>query len=126
MACYRVNFTFTFTFNPRTLLRNGIDLKTLKDKELKLCKRGWLNTAVHFDILGLFHRAVSQSGTALCPWALAEKESNKRQTEKLASLLHCPSQPSSALVSCLRRRNSMQITATDTAYQVSTRLGLEA
>jgi carboxylesterase type B len=76
--------------------------------------------ALHINISGLFHRAVSQSGTAFCSWALAPNGSSSHQTEKLAAQLGCPAQPSSALVSCLRTKDAVDITATDRAYMVST------
>ncbi|GFG34026.1 hypothetical protein Cfor_05019, partial [Coptotermes formosanus] len=78
--------------------------------------------SVHYHLLspasqGLFHRAVSQSGTALCSWALAPNGSSTHLTERLANLLHCQSQPSSTLVSCLRKKNAVDITAADRADQ---------
>jgi hypothetical protein len=78
------------------------------------------SAAPHINISGLFHRAVSQSGTAFCSWALAPNGSSSHQTEKLAVQLGCPTQPSSALVSCLRTKDAVDITATDRVYMVST------
>ncbi|KDR12773.1 Esterase FE4 [Zootermopsis nevadensis] len=77
--------------------------------------------SVHYHMLspasrGLFHRAVSQSGTAFCPWSLAPNGSSKHQAEELAFLLDCPTQPSSEMVSCLRTKDAVDITATDRAY----------
>nr|CAD7403628.1 unnamed protein product [Timema poppensis] len=74
--------------------------------------------SVHYHILsplsqGLFHRGISQSGTALCSWTLAPNGSSKHQAQRLATLLNCPSSPSKALVDCLRRREAKDIIATD-------------
>nr|CAD7404517.1 unnamed protein product [Timema cristinae] len=74
--------------------------------------------SVHYHILsplsqGLFHRGISQSGTALCSWTLAPNGSSKHQAQKLATLLNCPSAPSKALVDCLRKREAKDIIATD-------------
>jgi hypothetical protein len=71
------------------------------------------------DSVGLFHRAVSQSGTAFCSWSLAPDGSSKHQAQKLAALLDCPTQPSSELVSCLRTKDAVDITSTDRAYMVT-------
>lgn len=53
-------------------------------------------------ISGEFQRAISFSGTALCPWALIHDVPQK--TQKLAGLLGCPTRPSALLVECLRQR----------------------
>ncbi|XP_047487933.1 putative inactive carboxylesterase 4 [Penaeus chinensis] len=67
--------------------------------------------AVHFHVLspmslGLFRRAILQSGTALCPWAL--REDHKQIATKVGQLFNCSgadgqqSLNGSALVACLR------------------------
>jgi len=61
--------------------------------------------SVHFHILskassGLFHKALSQSGTALKPWALSSDPS--RQAYNFGKKFNCPSNSSQELVSCLR------------------------
>jgi carboxylesterase type B len=71
------------------------------------------------DFVGLFHRAVSQSGTAFCPWALAPHGSSTHQAEKLAALLDCPTHPSTELVACLRRKDAVDVTATKRDFEVS-------
>ncbi|KAF0311475.1 Esterase FE4 [Amphibalanus amphitrite] len=48
----------------------------------------------------LFERAISQSGTALCPGALVPE--SVESTTELAERLACPTAPSSAMVACLR------------------------
>lgn len=67
--------------------------------------------AVHFHVLspmssGLFCRAILQSGTSLCPWAMAEN--HREVADKIGQMMNCSrpydQQPisSSALVACLR------------------------
>jgi Carboxylesterase. len=68
---------------------------------------------------GLFHRVISESGTALGLWAVAPNGSSVHHTKKLASLLDCPAQPSKALLSCLKRLEASKIINTDTAFMVS-------
>ncbi|XP_063607613.1 juvenile hormone esterase-like [Penaeus indicus] len=67
--------------------------------------------AVHFHVLspmssGLFRRAILQSGTALCPWAL--REDHKQIATKVGLMFNCSgadgqqSLNGSALVACLK------------------------
>nr|CAD7439826.1 unnamed protein product [Timema bartmani] len=77
--------------------------------------------SVHYHMIsplsrGLFHRAISQSGTALCPFAYAPGGTSKHQAEKLAVLLDCPTNSSEALVSCLRKKEASEIIETDYAF----------
>ena len=81
-------------------------------------------SSVHFHMLsplsrGLFHRGISQSGTALCSWALAPNGTSTHQAKKLARLLDCPQHPSAALVACLRTKQADDIIATDKQFMVS-------
>ncbi|KAJ9587059.1 hypothetical protein L9F63_019347 [Diploptera punctata] len=74
--------------------------------------------SVHFHMLspasrGLFHRAISQSGTGLCPWSLAPHGSTREKTEKLALLLNCTTESSRALIDCLHIKDNVEITAAD-------------
>ncbi|KZC14638.1 PREDICTED: esterase E4-like [Dufourea novaeangliae] len=66
---------------------------------------------------GLFHRAISQSGSSNCPWAIARSGSAKINAIKLADLLHCPSKDTNQLVACLRKKNANDIIGTDRAFQ---------
>ncbi|XP_071033780.1 neuroligin-4, X-linked-like [Parasteatoda tepidariorum] len=52
---------------------------------------------------GLFHRAILQSGSALCPWAIAKDAI--AHTQRLAKYLLCPIHESMALIECLRKRS---------------------
>lgn len=68
---------------------------------------------------GLFHRAISQSGTADCRWAVAKPGSARKKATKLAKLLACPSKDSKQLVDCLRTKEATELIATDRSFQVS-------
>nr|AIW82257.1 juvenile hormone esterase [Diaphorina citri] len=63
--------------------------------------------SVHYQMLspqakGLFHRAISMSGTSLCPWTLAENLPEK--TKIIANQLGCPVECNEKMVECLRSR----------------------
>ncbi|XP_069696460.1 esterase FE4-like isoform X3 [Periplaneta americana] len=69
---------------------------------------------VHFLMLspvsnGLFHRAISQSGTALAPWALSPPGLMKQYSRMLAASLACPIAPSIEMLACLRHRDAEDI-----------------
>ncbi|XP_060814384.1 carboxylic ester hydrolase [Bombus pascuorum] len=66
---------------------------------------------------GLFHRAISQSGTADCRWALAKPGSARKKATKVAELLSCPSENSKQLVECLRTKDAIELIATDRSFQ---------
>jgi carboxylesterase type B len=74
--------------------------------------------SLYILLAGLFHRGISQSGTALCTWALAANGSSSFQAKKLASLLSCPTSPTTDLVNCLRTKDARDIIATDKQFMV--------
>ncbi|XP_076327886.1 esterase E4-like isoform X1 [Tachypleus tridentatus] len=55
----------------------------------------------------LFHRAIAESGSALCPWAL-EREPLQYARE-VALLLKCPTESSFQLVECISRKSTGDI-----------------
>ncbi|KAJ4446944.1 hypothetical protein ANN_13646, partial [Periplaneta americana] len=70
--------------------------------------------SVHYLVLseasrGLFHRGISQSGTATCTWSLASQSIHKESRQTLADKLDCPTEPSSELISCLRKVDADKI-----------------
>ncbi|PNF28712.1 Venom carboxylesterase-6 [Cryptotermes secundus] len=74
--------------------------------------------SVHYHYLsplshGLFQRGISQSGTALNPWA--QMENGRGKATKLAQQLGCSIQTSREMVDCLRHRPASMI-----AQQVAT------
>lgn len=59
---------------------------------------------------GLFHRAIAQSGSALCHWANTENVVKK--TKSLAEYLGCPTYYSKDTIKCLRSRPAIAIAET--------------
>ena len=58
----------------------------------------------------LFNRAILQSGSALCRWALETPEVAKKRYLELAEFVGCdPKQPTNELISCLRQADAMQL-----------------
>lgn len=54
--------------------------------------------------LGLFHRAITQSGSSLNGWALEREKSVGTYSKLLAEDLGCPTSVSSELMACLRSK----------------------
>nr|AHJ81345.1 carboxylesterase [Locusta migratoria] len=72
--------------------------------------------SVHYHMLsplsrGLFHRAISQSGVSLCSWAVP-RPGGLQKAQKVAALVGCPTEPSAALVDCLRSVDDYKIVNT--------------
>jgi len=73
--------------------------------------------SVHFHMLsgisrGLFHRAISQSGTALSPWATVRATIARERAFKLGSLLGCRKKAlenTEQLMKCIRRKPTREI-----------------
>ncbi|XP_063991352.1 uncharacterized protein LOC135169896 [Diachasmimorpha longicaudata] len=65
-----------------------------------------------------FHRGISHSGTALCPWVLTRPGIAKRQAKRLGELLNCPTDSSAELLSCLKKKDHEEIIATDREFQI--------
>ena len=57
--------------------------------------------------LGLFHRAIAQSGTAKCPWGLHTTVGE--YTKILGSHLNCTFATSRQLLTCLREKKAEEI-----------------
>ncbi|CAH0391006.1 unnamed protein product [Bemisia tabaci] len=73
--------------------------------------------ATRQDVVGLFHRGLSQSGTFLNPWAFSEN--NVEKSHGLAANLGCPTHNSAELVECLRSRPAESIVLYSRHLQVS-------
>ncbi|KAL0852090.1 hypothetical protein ABMA28_000334 [Loxostege sticticalis] len=79
--------------------------------------------SVHFHMLsktsvGLFHKAISESGTALVPWAEAPPGEALRNAFQLAKFLDCPQAPSEVMIECLRKKDSYEIIDTEFKFYV--------
>ncbi|XP_074000286.1 carboxylic ester hydrolase-like [Rhodnius prolixus] len=59
---------------------------------------------------GLFHRAISQSGAALVPWANTPPGVARSRAIKMAQLFNCPTDSSLAIWNCLRTKNAYELT----------------
>jgi len=59
---------------------------------------------------GLFHKAISQSGTGHSPWAWSPVKEAKEHALRLANHLDCP-ETSSELLTCLQSKTSQEIIA---------------
>ncbi len=73
---------------------------------------------VGYYITGLFHRAISQSGTSLNSWAI--KKSVGQYTRKLANYLNCPQSNSNELLACLREKPARQVVQFQKEIEVKT------
>ncbi|XP_063991923.1 carboxylic ester hydrolase-like [Diachasmimorpha longicaudata] len=58
---------------------------------------------------GLFHRAISQSGTSLSPWAMNTQKTAKERAYKLATEFDCADNDTMKLVHCLRKQDAEKI-----------------
>ncbi|KAK9512212.1 hypothetical protein O3M35_000681 [Rhynocoris fuscipes] len=68
--------------------------------------------SVHYHVLsplsdGLFNKAISLGGSALCPWT--QVEDARAKTMKLANYLGCPTHDSNIAIDCLRDRPAIRI-----------------
>ncbi|XP_063223204.1 venom carboxylesterase-6-like isoform X2 [Bacillus rossius redtenbacheri] len=64
---------------------------------------------------GLFHRGISVSGTALCPWVLAE--SLRAKAELMAAALGCSVASSRHVVDCLSSRPARKVVGLTSKFQ---------
>jgi len=78
-----------------------------------------------FPFTGLFHRSISQSGTATFPWAVIPKGRPKSLAEQVAGLFDCPAHPSKDLISCLRKQDAYKLYSADHAIEVSCHIHAE-
>jgi hypothetical protein len=74
-----------------------------------------------FPFTGLFHRSISQSGSATCSWAITQKGRPMVLAERVAVLFDCPTHPSKDLISCLRKQDAYNLYNADHAIEVSYR-----
>uniref|UniRef100_T1I1U3 COesterase domain-containing protein n=1 Tax=Rhodnius prolixus TaxID=13249 RepID=T1I1U3_RHOPR len=59
---------------------------------------------------GLFHRAISQTGTALSPWANIPPGVARSRAIKMAQLFNCSTVSSKVIWNCLRTKNAFELT----------------
>lgn len=66
----------------------------------------------------MFKRAIAQSGTAMCIWALAPGNEGVENGRKLAKALNCPTDDSKKMVECLRKIDAYKIIEQDKIFMV--------
>lgn len=71
-----------------------------------------------FNILGLFQRAISQSGTALALWARLTPAMARRRFVTFGILAGCSPVPTQVLVDCLRKIPAEEIVLITQKYYV--------
>ncbi|XP_063991353.1 uncharacterized protein LOC135169897 [Diachasmimorpha longicaudata] len=80
-------------------------------------------SAVHYLLLsplakGLFHRAISESGTAINSWSYSPPRFTRSHARRLARELGCSTETSQKILECLRTKNASTITIQPTNWQV--------
>ncbi|KAL1462601.1 hypothetical protein WDU94_014424 [Cyamophila willieti] len=65
----------------------------------------------------LFHNAILQSGTASCPWAITPQSIARQRAEAVATLLGCPSKPTSEAVACLQSLPAKSFVAVNAKFE---------
>lgn len=68
-------------------------------------------------LVGLFQKAISLSGTALPPWTLPQK--NTEKSIRLSALVGCPINSTRDMVKCLRKRPAHQLVHAMTNFLVN-------
>jgi carboxylesterase type B len=69
---------------------------------------------------GLFHRAIAQSGSALCPWAAEDPAVARTKAFRLGMVLGCKTSDSKELVEFLMKVPAQELTeATDKVFTES-------
>lgn len=68
--------------------------------------------------IGLFNKAISLGGSALCPWTQVENARGKTMT--LAAYLGCPTHDSAVTVKCLQKRPAKTIVTATKIFMVTT------
>lgn len=67
---------------------------------------------------GLFHRAISQSGTIHSSWTLYRPGSAKKHAKRLGEMMNCPTNNSVEFVDCMRNIDAKNIIETDDNFKV--------
>lgn len=73
-------------------------------------------------IVGLFHAAISQSGTALGMWAWTPRAIAQRRANILGELSWCSTESSEALVNCLKKLSPEELALAHHKFYVSSAL----
>ncbi|VEN46101.1 unnamed protein product, partial [Callosobruchus maculatus] len=65
---------------------------------------------------GLFKRAILQSGTAFCTWALSGQNEVLTNSKKLAKIFNCPTDCTKGMVDCLKKVDAKSIIEQDEKF----------
>lgn len=68
---------------------------------------------------GLFHKAILQSGTPTCNWAVTPPGLIRRRTEAIATLSGCHADTSEDILNCLRKIPATNLVKTQCKFFVS-------
>ena len=71
-----------------------------------------------YGYLGLFHRAIGESGTVLAEWALDRDGRGKAASLQIAELAGCPLEPYEELLTCVQNVNATSLTEAYWEYAV--------
>ncbi|XP_044018145.1 venom carboxylesterase-6-like [Aphidius gifuensis] len=79
--------------------------------------------SIHYHMMSplakdLFHRGISQSGTALSSWAFNNEKTAIENANKLGKYLNCPISNSENLIACLKNKNASDIMDTDSIFKI--------
>ena len=69
-------------------------------------------------LLGLFNRAIGESGTVLAEWALDRNGRGKAGSLQIAQIAGCPLEPYQALLSCVQNLDPAVLTDAYGQYAV--------
>ena len=75
-----------------------------------------------YEITGLFHQYIIQSGSALCPWAYQKRSNFIIFVRQIAALVACPFITSESLVRCLRTKDVKTLINTSSIFGAISRL----
>nr|CAH7768495.1 unnamed protein product [Callosobruchus chinensis] len=67
---------------------------------------------------GLFQRAILQSGTAFCTWALSGRNEVLTNSKKLAGIFNCPTDCTKEMVDCLKKVDAKSIIEQDDKFML--------
>lgn len=78
--------------------------------------------SVHYHMVsplseGLFHRAISQSGTFYNPWTLTSPGTARKKAMMVGEHLGCNFEDSKELIKCLQTKSAQEIIGTDRLFQ---------
>jgi hypothetical protein len=74
---------------------------------------------IRFFSIGLFQRAIAQSGSVLAEWAIDRDGRGKEASLKIAEIAGCPLEPYQDLLTCVQNIDAKNLTQAYFQYSVS-------